>query len=94
MIVLTSSRDGADFGPLIERSGARVHPQGGAVGRAAPRAHRMTSLKRALIAIGAPGFAAGLVAMALILTSDWQSDQRARTSPSARWSAGPSSARA
>jgi signal transduction histidine kinase len=37
----------------------------------------MKSLGRALIALGAAGFAAGLVAGVLVLTSDWQSDQRA-----------------
>jgi signal transduction histidine kinase len=37
----------------------------------------MTSLRRALIALGAAGFAAGLVAMVLVLASDWQRDQRA-----------------
>ena len=35
-VVLVSSRDGSDFGPLVERSGARgLHPEGRAVGRGA-----------------------------------------------------------
>src|SRR5215211_1118863 len=49
---------------------ARLHPQGRAVGRAAEGVDRMRSLGRALVAIGATGFAAGLVAVALVLTAD------------------------
>jgi signal transduction histidine kinase len=37
----------------------------------------MNSLRRALIGIAAAGVAAGLVAVALILTSDWQHNERA-----------------
>ena len=36
----------------------------------------MTSLRRALLGIGVAGFAAGLVAIALVLTSDWSRDDR------------------
>jgi signal transduction histidine kinase len=37
----------------------------------------MTSLRRALLAIAAAGFVAGMVALALVLSSDWQRDERA-----------------
>ncbi|MEA2255189.1 MAG: hypothetical protein QOG35_1234, partial [Solirubrobacteraceae bacterium] len=37
----------------------------------------MTKLRRSLLTIAAAGFAAGLVAIVLVLSSDWQRSDRA-----------------
>ena len=52
-VVLTSSRDGSEFGAMVARSGARGFcTQGRAVGARAGGAARMIGLRRGLIAAG------------------------------------------
>ena len=83
-VIMTSSRDGSDFGPLVIDVGRmRVRAQGRALGGARAGAARpVTGLRRALGLVAIEGIVVGLVALAIVLSSDHvdsaRRDRRAR----------------
>ena len=93
-VIMTSSRDGSDFGPLVHHvGGMRVRAQGRALGRARAGAARpVTGLRRALGLVAIEGIVVGLVALAIVLSSDHVEKPRRHRGARRCSSAGRSSA--
>ena len=70
VVILVSSRDSSDFGPLVTRSGARGFVPKAELSGDRLHALSMTGLRRALLSVAFAGVVAAAAASALVLGSD------------------------